>query len=61
MHHCQHSLPLTMAQYEALPEKDGIIPDSAMDAFECGRPAAIKHHSIWLCAGHYDAVRRASV
>jgi len=46
MHHRQHSLPVTMAQYEALPEKDGIISDRAMDAFECGRPAGIKYNGI---------------
>lgn len=58
MHHCQHPLPLTMAEYEALPEKDGMIPDHAMDAFECGRPAGIKMLGIWLCADHADAVCR---
>jgi hypothetical protein len=29
-----------------------------MDAFECGRPAAIRHHGMWLCADHYDSVCR---
>lgn len=58
MHHCQHPLPLTMAEYDALPEEDGIIPDRAMAAFDCGRPAAIKHHGMWLCADHYGAVCR---
>jgi hypothetical protein len=52
---------LTMAEYDALPSIHGIIPDRAMDAFECGGPAGIKHHGMWLCAGHYYAVRRASV
>lgn len=55
MQHCQHPLPLTMSTYEALPDDDGIIPDPAMDAFECGRPAGIKHEGMWLCVDHYDA------
>ena len=58
MHHCQSSLPLTMAEYDALPDRDGIISDRAMDAFECGRPAGIRHHGMWLCADHYDALCR---
>jgi len=45
-----------MAEYEALPEEDGIVSDRAMDAFECGRPAGIKRHGMWLCADHYDSV-----
>jgi hypothetical protein len=61
MHHCQHSSPLTTAEYEALPDKDGIIPDCAMEAFECGRPTGIKHHGMWLCASHCDAVCQVSV
>ena len=56
MHHCQHPVPLTMAEYDALPDKDGIIPDWAMDAFQCARPAGIRHHGMWLCADHYDSV-----
>lgn len=58
MHHCQYPIPLTMIEYEALPDDDGIIPDCAMHAYECGRPAGIKHHGMWLCAEHYDAVCR---
>lgn len=58
MHCCQASLPLNMAKYEALPDRDGIIPDRAMDAYECGRPAVIKHNGNWFCADHYDAVCR---
>jgi hypothetical protein len=58
MHHCQNPLPLTMAEYQAFPEADGITPDRMLDAYECGRPAGIKHHGMWLCADHYDALRR---
>ena len=58
MQHCQHPLPLSMAEYEALPDRDGIISDRAMDTFECRRPAGIKHHGMWLCADHYDSVCR---
>jgi hypothetical protein len=58
MHCCQASLPLTMAEYEALPDRDGIISDRAMDAYECGRPAVIRHNGTWFCANHYDAVCR---
>ncbi len=35
MHCCQASLPLTMAEYEDLPDRDGIIPGRAMYAYEC--------------------------
>lgn len=58
MHHCEHSLRLTMTEYAALPDDDGIIPDYAMDAFECGSPAGIRHDGMWLCADHYDEVCR---
>lgn len=58
MHHCQNSLPLTMAEYKSLPDDDGIIRDCAMDAYQCGRPAGIKLHGMWLCSDHYDAVCR---
>lgn len=59
MHYCEHSLALTAAEYEVLPaDKDGMIPDHAMDAFECGRPAGIKRDGMWLCAEHYDSVVR---
>jgi hypothetical protein len=58
MHCCQASLPLTTAEYQDLPDDDGIIPDRAMDAYECGRPAAIKHNGTRFCADHYDAVCR---
>jgi hypothetical protein len=46
-----------MAEYDALPD-DGIIPDYGMDDYACGRPAGIKHHGMWLCAAHHDAVCR---
>lgn len=59
MHCCEHSLPLSMAQYLNLPAENGIIPDHVLDAaYTCGRPAAIKQDGMWLCAGHYDAVER---
>jgi hypothetical protein len=58
MHHCQSSLPLTLGEYEALLDRDGIISDRAMDAFQCGRPAGIKYNGMWLCADHYDAACR---
>jgi hypothetical protein len=61
MHHCQHPLPLTMGEYESLPDVDGIIPDRAMDAFDCGRPAGIRMCGAWLCADHADAVERGMV
>jgi hypothetical protein len=47
-----------MTEYAALPDDDGIIPDYAMDAFECGSPAGIRHDGMWLCADHYDEVCR---
>jgi hypothetical protein len=58
MHCCQASLPLTTAEYADLPDDDGIILDRAMDAYDCGRPAVIKHNGTWFCADHYDAVCR---
>lgn len=58
MHDCEHPMTLSIAEYAALPDDHGIIPDRAMDAYECGRPAGIKHHGVWLCAEHYDAVCR---
>lgn len=61
MHHCQRRLTLTMTEYEALPEKDGTIPYHALSAYECGRPAGNKHHGVWLCSDHYDAISRVGV
>lgn len=60
MRHCEHPLPLTMAEYEALPhDGDGIIRDHVLDAaYTCGRPVGIRHNGMWLCADHYDAVCR---
>jgi hypothetical protein len=58
MHFCQHPLPVSYEDYVCLPDLDGIITPTGMDAFECGRPAGIRMFGMWLCADHADAVER---
>lgn len=58
MHFCQHSKPVSYEDYVRLPDVDGIVTPSAMDAFTCGRPASCKFRGTWYCEEHMDAIER---
>ncbi|HYA42380.1 MAG TPA: hypothetical protein VEF34_13825 [Syntrophobacteraceae bacterium] len=60
MHFCEHSVPVTIEDYMALPDVDGIITPAGMEAFVCGRPARIRAFGMWLCADHADEMERGA-